>query len=391
MAVALTSGKRVQLYRWDAGSWQIWGAPSAPLIGTSPNQQNPHWAAFDRNRGAVVVFMTGSSSSLTLRFNGSSWTTQEPVDGYVVAAVHDPVGDRVVTQTRSGQTLVFAGSTFPQASTVQSAPGVAFSKPFRDTLAYDASRAKVVTCAPYGFGVVQLLALEGESWQVVENWTDFPSSVLYPPPPQGQYGQWTLPIAYSPVNNSLFAWRRTTLDYCTDTPDPKGFYYQLLQRRPERPAYFDKPPTIEEYPNAGVTLLRSIVGGVGIKTFQWYRNGVAMVDSARVSGVDLSTLTIRNRTAADDGVYQLVVSPSCGATLSGSVSIGNVVLCKGDLNRDGLVDDADFSNFVVAYDVLDCADASMPPGCPADLNADGLVDDADFSIFVVSYDAVLCP
>jgi hypothetical protein len=234
---------------------------------------------------------------------------------------------------------------------------------------------------------VHLLALEGQSWQVVENWTDFPAAALVPIPPQGQYGQ-SPPIAYSPISNRLMAW-------AADAVYRFGMggliYYHLYERRPERPAYFDKPPTIEEYPNAGVTLLRSIVGGVGIKTFKWYRNGVAMVNSARVSGVDLPTLTIRNRTAADDGVYQLVVSPSCGATLSGTVVIGNVVLCKGDLNRDGLVDDADFSIFVVAYNLLDCADASMPPGCPADLNADGLVDDADFSIFVVSYDAVLCP
>jgi hypothetical protein len=249
-----------------------------------------------------------------------------------------------------------------------------------------------VTCASPGDGVVQLLALEGQSWKTVETWTDFPYNLHDPYTQPGAYSKRMLPLSYSPVSNSLFAWIRTRYDYpeSGDLP-PRGGYYQLLQRRPERPAYFDKPPTIEEYPNAGVTLLRSIVGGVGIKTFQWYRNGVAMVDSARVSGVDLSTLTIRNRTAADDGVYQLVVSPSCGATLSGTVVIGNVVLCKGDLNRDGLVDDADFSNFVVAYNLLDCADASMPPGCPADLNADGLVDDADFSIFVVSYDAVLCP
>ena len=65
--------------------------------------------------------------------------------------------------------------------------------------------------------------------------------------------------------------------------------------------------------------------------------------------------------------------------------------CPADLNNDGFVDDADFSIFVVAYDLLDCADPAMPPSCPADLNADALVDDADFQIFVVAYDAVLCP
>jgi hypothetical protein len=65
--------------------------------------------------------------------------------------------------------------------------------------------------------------------------------------------------------------------------------------------------------------------------------------------------------------------------------------CPADLNSDGVVDDADFSIFVVQYDVLDCADISMPAGCSADLNSDLLVDDQDFSIFVVAYDAVLCP
>jgi hypothetical protein len=65
--------------------------------------------------------------------------------------------------------------------------------------------------------------------------------------------------------------------------------------------------------------------------------------------------------------------------------------CPADLNNDGFVDYADFSIFVVQYDVLDCADAAMPSGCVADLNSDLVVDDQDFSIFVVAYDAVLCP
>ncbi|MBS0190815.1 MAG: hypothetical protein U0573_02845 [Phycisphaerales bacterium] len=65
--------------------------------------------------------------------------------------------------------------------------------------------------------------------------------------------------------------------------------------------------------------------------------------------------------------------------------------CPCDLNHDGFVDDADFSFFVVAYDLLLCDDPLMPPGCPADFNADGFVDDADFSIFVVAYNDLLCP
>jgi hypothetical protein len=68
-----------------------------------------------------------------------------------------------------------------------------------------------------------------------------------------------------------------------------------------------------------------------------------------------------------------------------------LVPCFADLNADDVVDDSDFQFFVVAYDVLDCGDASMPAGCPSDLNRDGFVDDADFQIFVVAYNDLLCP
>lgn len=65
--------------------------------------------------------------------------------------------------------------------------------------------------------------------------------------------------------------------------------------------------------------------------------------------------------------------------------------CPCDLNNDGVVEDADFSIFVLAYNILDCADGGMPFGCPADFNYDGVVDDADFQIFVVAYNNLICP
>ena len=65
--------------------------------------------------------------------------------------------------------------------------------------------------------------------------------------------------------------------------------------------------------------------------------------------------------------------------------------CTGDLNGDGFVDDADFSLFVGAYNILGCSLPGMPAGCPADFNSDGVVDDADFVVFVPAYNALLCP
>lgn len=79
------------------------------------------------------------------------------------------------------------------------------------------------------------------------------------------------------------------------------------------------------------------------------------------------------------------------ASFSLDIEIISGSSCPCDLNGDGFVDDADFSIFVGAYNILDCADPAMPAGCPSDFNGDGLVDDADFVIFVPAYNALICP
>ena len=102
------------------------------------------------------------------------------------------------------------------------------------------------------------------------------------------------------------------------------------------------------------------------------REWVADASTAAISIKNLNIATFPNDFAIDD------------IALVGSA-------CPADLNSDGLVDDGDFQIFVVAYDILDCADASMPAGCPADVNADGFVDDLDFQLFAVAYDQLICP
>lgn len=62
-------------------------------------------------------------------------------------------------------------------------------------------------------------------------------------------------------------------------------------------------------------------------------------------------------------------------------------ICRGDLNADEIVDDADFVQFVGFYDSL------VSPGgawTGADFNGDGYADDADFVIFASTYDALVC-
>ncbi|MFO0860547.1 MAG: hypothetical protein U0570_08315 [Phycisphaerales bacterium] len=81
-----------------------------------------------------------------------------------------------------------------------------------------------------------------------------------------------------------------------------------------------------------------------------------------------------------------------GSTTGQVVELSNAyATCRADLNNDRQIDDADFTVFVIAYDLLDCANPAMPPDCLADLNLDGFVDDGDFQIFVFGYDLLLCP
>ena len=103
------------------------------------------------------------------------------------------------------------------------------------------------------------------------------------------------------------------------------------------------------------------------------------------------------------GTYQIVAEASAysnfnffnglfaGSNFNLDIEIIANIACPGDLNTDNQVDDLDFQIFVVAYDILDCADPTMPVGCSSDLNADGFVDDLDFQAFAVAYDQLICP
>jgi len=111
--------------------------------------------------------------------------------------------------------------------------------------------------------------------------------------------------------------------------------------------------------------------------------------------------TIRDNRLLGGTVYSDTIEADLRASISFTVLTPGATLqfcssalyapCKGDFNADGLVDDTDFTSFVVGYNILDCADPAMPPGCPSDFNGDGLVDDDDFVGFVQAYNQLLCP
>ncbi len=132
--------------------------------------------------------------------------------------------------------------------------------------------------------------------------------------------------------------------------------------------------------------------GVGAEVAGCYHAGLNVAVSLDTLGDNLRTF-VSNSSGAGAIVLSGTVSSAGGsselATMFPITAKANP--CPADLNHDGIVEDADFSLFVFAYNILDCTDPAMPAGCQADLNHDGLVDDSDFSLFVVAYDALLCP
>jgi hypothetical protein len=165
-----------------------------------------------------------------------------------------------------------------------------------------------------------------------------------------------------------------------------------------RPRIVAHPEPLTSSCGDEVRLRVSIASGYSGVSYRWFKNDVELANGSTpggsvITGSDAVELVISGVTVGDAGEYRCRVSNSCEETLSSSaqITVSGPSCCAADLTSDGLVDDSDFQVFVIAYDLLDCADPGMPAGCSSDLNRDGLVDDLDFQAFVVAYDALGCP
>lgn len=161
------------------------------------------------------------------------------------------------------------------------------------------------------------------------------------------------------------------------------------------PRFEGQPISCVRPSGSNVRLAATCVPGVERRrtlTFQWYRNGVVIDDTVgppSVQGSKTAFLSIRGVTPELAGEYQAIATNEFGSIESQPAILS--VSCVGDLTGDSLVEDADFSAFVVGYNQLVCTETQSAFGCPGDLNADGFVNDDDFQVFVAAYDELLCP
>lgn len=117
-------------------------------------------------------------------------------------------------------------------------------------------------------------------------------------------------------------------------------------------------------------------------TWQWYKGGSELFDSARLRGAEAATLNLLDVTPADSGDYVLF-------TLCSHTDVVRVdVFCRADFNNDGFIDFFDYTAYVDCFESGECP-GSLPQRV-ADYNGDGFADFFDYADFVDSFERGDC-
>ncbi|MFO0829132.1 MAG: immunoglobulin domain-containing protein [Phycisphaerales bacterium] len=124
-----------------------------------------------------------------------------------------------------------------------------------------------------------------------------------------------------------------------------------------------------------VTLAATASGGAPL-SYQWERNGAALVNGATghgstIAGATSLSLTITNFAAADAGTYTMTAANPCGTDTTGDIVL--TVPMLGDLNHDHVVNASDLGILLGAWGTTNAT---------ADLNGDGSVDAQDLAILL---------
>jgi glucose/arabinose dehydrogenase len=147
------------------------------------------------------------------------------------------------------------------------------------------------------------------------------------------------------------------------------------------PAITTQPSPVSAMPG-GAAAFSVVSTGDPLRTYQWRKGGVALVNDARISGADTASLSITGVQSGDAGNYDVVISTSgCGAATSTTAALTVSAACIADFNHSGSVTVQDIFDFLAAYFSADPA---------ADINGAGGITVQDIFDFLAAY-FVGCP
>lgn len=349
------SGPRGDTWRWDGMAWTLVSAGGPPA-------REDAAIAWDAARGEVVLFGGLGSAGLlndTWAWDGMSWTQlastgPAPRSGHAMA--YDLASQRVVLfgGDEQGETWEWDGATWTLVGTG--------AQPLQSTaMAYDGAAFRISR-----FGG--------------QRYVGGPSSQMWFYIGAGEW--FTQTTTQAPLNRSdhvvvYDALRRAVIVTGGNAPatgtlhnDARAYSYA------NEPAFTRQPEPVAIAAGRTAQFHVEVFARTPDKRFRWYRNGVALSDSAHIGGSLAPLLTIRNVVAGDTAMYSCRISDPCSTYTSTAAQL--TVLCAADLSGDGLIDFSDYLEFLNLFEASHV---------DADFNSDGLVDFADYLEFLNAYES----
>jgi len=104
------------------------------------------------------------------------------------------------------------------------------------------------------------------------------------------------------------------------------------------PPFISQPQSLDVIQGNPISLN---VVATGATTFQWRKDGTALVDSEHVSGSTTAFLNVMNAQRDDEGIYDVIVGNACGESASDPAPVNVRPPCPADIDGSGAVNVTD--------------------------------------------------
>lgn len=320
-----------RLWEWDGNSWtSIRSFSNLASVGD-----------YDTVNNRSLIFNTSGAAGLALWDGvtlGSGGST--PFSSANAGFAFDPVRGKAVSA--GGNSMVGTFAWDPTTLTWTNLIRDTQTSTWDPGMTYDASRGGVVlfggfTAAP---NTQFSTSYQRETYVLPSDATAWQNTGL-----RGPFGRKFHGFAYDAVGRRVIMFGGLT------NTTPLGDTWKLARG----PAAVARPPVDTRTSPGSNTELYLIASGGGVIEYQWRRNGVPLVDTARIFGVNTDTLVFSPAATIDSGVYDCIVRNQCGTQTSSTAQL--TVRCPADLDDgsgagvpDGGVSVEDLLYFAAVYD-----------------------------------------
>lgn len=150
----------------------------------------------------------------------------------------------------------------------------------------------------------------------------------------------------SAASNLLVGTYVATL-WFTNLNDAVGQSRQFTLQVSNMPVVITQQPTNLAIVAGGTAAFKVGATGTGLH-YYWQKNGGALTNGGNISGSASSTLTVSNATAADAGIYSVIVSNVLGSVSSSGAGLTIYSLGGGQIVQNGGFETGDFSGWLLS-------------------------------------------